>query len=78
MIINNNSELNQKVKEAFEYNGPVIIEVKTAIETTAKPKQISYKRSDGQMESLPLEFMSPVLNDDEIAENMIIPMYNKK
>lgn len=77
IVINNNSELDSKVKEAFEYDGPVIIEVMTPIGLTAMPKQVSYKRSDGQMESLPLEYMNPPLSDEELAENMLIPMFEK-
>lgn len=78
LVIHSNAELEGKVAEALEYAGPVIIEVRTPIELTAKPKQISYKRSDGQMESLPLEYMSPVISDEEMRENMIIPMFVKK
>lgn len=77
VTIENNDELDAKVAEALNYDGPVIIEVHTPIELTARPKQISYKRSDGQMESLPLEFMAPALSDEEMAENMIIPMFRK-
>lgn len=77
IVIYNNDELDTKVKEALEYNGPVICEVMTPIEVTAFPKQVSYKRKDGQMESLPLEFMNPPLSDEEMEENMIIPMYIK-
>lgn len=76
-IIHDNSELDEKVKRALEYDGPVIIEVRTPIELTATPKQVSYKRSDGQMESLPLEYMSPPISDEELRENMIIPMFEK-
>lgn len=75
LVIDNNSELDEKVQFAFDYNGPVVIEVHTPIELTAKPKQVSYKRKDGQMESLPLEFMNPMLSDEEMQENMIISPY---
>ena len=78
MIINNNQELETKVAEALAYPGPVIVEVHTPIRLTAFPKQVSYKRSDGQMESLPLEFMNPLIPDEELQEDMLIPMYEKK
>lgn len=77
VVIHDNSELDAKVAEALNYDGPVIVEVQTPIGLTARPKQISYKRSDGQMESLPLEFMAPVISDEEMRENMIIPMFEK-
>lgn len=78
VIINNNSELDSKVKDVLQYDGPVICEVMTPIELTAFPKQVSYKRSDGQMESKPLEFMNPPLSDEEMKENMLIPMFVEK
>ena len=78
IVIDNHNELESKVKEALEYDGPVIVEVHTPIEVTAFPKQVSYKRSDGQMESLPLEYMNPPISDEEMAENMLIPMYKMR
>lgn len=75
LTIENNSQLDEKVKEALGYEGPVICEVMTPIELTAKPKQVSYKRSDGQMESKPLEYMNPPISEEEMRENMIIPMF---
>ena len=76
--IHNNSELDKKVMEALEYDGPVIAEVFTPIALTAVPKQVSYKRSDGQMESLPLEYMNPPISEEEMRENMLIPLYKMK
>ena len=76
--ISNNYELWDKVRAALEYDGPVIVEVHTPITLTASPKQVSYKRKDGQMESLPLEYMNPPLPEDELRENMLIPLYERK
>ncbi len=78
VVISDHTELDEKVKQVLDYDGPVICEVITPIELTAMPKQVSYKRTDGQMESLPLEFMNPALSDDEMIENMLIPMFEKK
>ncbi len=75
MVIENNGELDEKVKEALDYDGPVIVEVHTPIGLTATPKQVSYKRKDGQMESKPLEYMNPPLDDEEFKENMLIPLF---
>ncbi len=77
IVIAKPDELKDKVEEALAYDGPVICEVTTPISLTASPKQVSYKRSDGQMESLPLEFMNPPISDEEMKENMIIPMFEK-
>ena len=76
--IYNNSELDAKVKEALDYSGPVIVEVFTPITLTAQPKQVSYKRKDGQMESMPLEYMNPPIPEEEMRENMLIPLWQEK
>ncbi|MCI8490129.1 MAG: thiamine pyrophosphate-binding protein [Lachnospiraceae bacterium] len=76
--IQNNSELYKKVTEVLDYDGPVICEVIVPISLSAFPKQVSYKRSDGQMESLPLEYMNPPLTEKEFLENMLIPIYEKQ
>lgn len=76
--IHSNAELEEKVREALAYDGPVICEVMVPIDLSAFPKQVSYKRSDGQMESLPLEYMNPLLKQEEFEENMLIPLYEMK
>lgn len=76
--ISDNSELQKKVAEVLAYDGPVICKVLTPIDLTASPKQVSYKRSDGQMESLPLEYMNPPLDEAEFKANMLIPLYEMK
>jgi len=76
--IHDNDELDAKVQEALNYDGPVIIEVFTPITCTAQPKQVPYKRKDGQMESLPLEYMNPLISEEEMRENMLIPLFEKK
>ena len=73
--ITKNDELSETVRAVLEADGPVICEVQTPITLTARPKQVSYRRSDGQMESLPLEFMNPPLPEEELRGDMIIPMY---
>ena len=76
--IRTNAELRERVAEALDYDGPVITEVFTPITVTPSPRQVSYKRQDGQMESLPIEFIKPPLPDEEQRENMLIPMYERK
>ena len=75
--IHHNKELRYGVKEVLAYDGPVICEVFTPISLTAVPKQVSYKRKDGQMESKPLEYMNPPLDEKEFEENMIIPLFQE-
>ena len=76
--IEKNHELKEKVREVLECDGPVICEVMVPIELSAFPKQVSYKREDGQMESLPLEYMNPMLPEEEMRENMWISMYGMR
>lgn len=76
-IIDNQKDLHSQVKSVLDYNGPVICEVMTPIALTAIPKQVSYKRKDGQMESLPLEYMNPPLPEAEFKQNMLIPLYER-
>ncbi len=78
VIIEKPDEVDEKVQEVLDCDGPVICEVRTPITLTASPKQVSYKRSDGQMESLPLEYMNPAIPDDELKENMLIPLFEKQ
>lgn len=70
-VIHNHDELEEKVAQVLGTNGAVICEVLTPIEVTAQPKQVSYKRADGQMESLSLEYMNPPLSEEEMRENML-------
>lgn len=76
--IHANGVLTERVKEVLDYDGPVICEVMVPIDLSAFPKQVSYKRSDGQMESLPLEYMNPPLAQEEFEQNMLIPLYEMK
>lgn len=76
--ISSNTELQKKVQEVLEFDGPVICEVLTPIELTAIPRQTSYRRKDGQMESRPLEYMNPPISDKELRENMLIQIYDEK
>ncbi|GHT48147.1 acetolactate synthase [Spirochaetia bacterium] len=78
VTIKENKELENKVAEVLSGGDPVICDVHIPLTLTAFPKQVSYKRKDGQMESLPLEYMNPPLNDEEFKSNMLIPLYEMK
>lgn len=75
--ITNNRDIKEKVKEVLSGADPVVCDVQVPIDLKVYPKQVSYKRSDGQMESLPLEYLNPMLDEKEFAENMIIPLYER-
>ncbi|MDD6401214.1 MAG: thiamine pyrophosphate-binding protein [Lachnospiraceae bacterium] len=76
--IESNDDLSEIVEKVLEADGPVICEVMVSIDQPVFPKQVSYKRKDGQMESLPLEYLNPPLPEDEFKENMLIPIYEMK
>lgn len=70
--IKDNNELDTKVKEVLSDDTPTIVKCITPITLTALPKQVSRKNAEGQMESLTLEYMHPMLSDEEMSENMNI------
>lgn len=76
--ISTNDELSDKVDRVLSHDGPVICQVFTPIGLTAWPRQVSYMRKDGQMESKPLEFMDPPLPEGELEKNMLIPMFQEQ
>ena len=78
VAINNNGELQSKVAETLNGDDPVVCVVSVPIDLLVAPKQVSYKRKDGQMESLPLEYMNPPLSDEELRKNMLIPLFGMK
>lgn len=70
MEITDEAELEQVVSDALEYNGPVVCRVKTDIMQKVLPKQSNYMNEKGQMESRPLQDMTPLLDRDELRECM--------
>lgn len=70
MEITDEAQLIKTVKEALDYEGPVICRVKTDIMQKVLPKQSNYMNEKGQMESRPLQDMFPLLDRDELEECM--------
>ncbi len=52
-------------------NAPLVCRVRADIAQALLPRQTSYRNAQGQMESLPLEFMKPPVSDDEMKSIMI-------
>ena len=69
-VINKNSELNI-VKDAYDYDGPVVVICNTDISLVSNTKQITHKKDDGTLESMPIEYMAPELSDEEMQKWMI-------
>ncbi|MCR4791493.1 MAG: thiamine pyrophosphate-binding protein [Lachnospiraceae bacterium] len=70
MEISDESSLESTVREALEYDGPVVCVVKTDIMQKVLPKQSNFMNDKGQMESRPLQDMTPLLDREELRECM--------
>lgn len=70
MEITDEAEMEKAVSDVLEYNGPVVCRVKTDIMQKVLPKQSNYMNEKGQMESRPLQDMTPLLDRDELRECM--------
>ena len=70
MEITRECDLESVVKEALEYDGPVVCRVKTDIMQKVLPKQSNFMNEKGQMESRPLEDMTPLLDREELRDCM--------
>ncbi len=64
--LDSEADLEGKVREAFEYRGPVVCRVKSDIEQKILPRQANYMKEDGQMASRPLDDMAPLLGREEL------------
>jgi acetolactate synthase-1/2/3 large subunit len=65
-------EVDAKIKEVLDHDGPVICDVMTPEWQLLIPRVTSEKGPDGKMISNPYENMFPFLSKEELAENMII------
>lgn len=69
--IRNVKELNQKIKEVLDFNGPVICDVLTPEWQMIIPRISSEKQPDGSLVSKPYEDLFPFLSKEEMEANMI-------
>lgn len=65
------AEVDKKIKEVLEYDGPVICDVMTPEWQLIIPRTASEKKPDGTLVSKPYEDMFPFLDPKELAENMV-------
>lgn len=72
MRISNVDEVESKIKEALDHDGPVICDVMTPEWQLIIPRVASEKTADGKMVSKPYEDMFPYLPPEELARNMIV------
>ena len=69
-----NGELVPAIETALRTDGPVICEIFVSRDQNFEPKSAAKRLPDGTMVSPPLEDLSPFLPDEEMDENMIIPV----
>jgi acetolactate synthase I/II/III large subunit len=69
--IENIEEMDAKISEVLEYDGPVVCDVMTPENQLLIPRTSSQKLLDGTFISKPFEDMFPFLGKEELEENMI-------
>ena len=73
-----NSNLDTIIREVFSMSGAVICEIFVSKSQEFEPKSSAKRLEDGTLVSPPLEDMAPFLPEDELRENMIIPVVDFK
>lgn len=73
-----NREAEKHLSAILSEPGPVLCEVMTDPLEQLGPKAASVRLSDGQMRSRPLEDLAPFLPEEELKENMWIPILRDK
>jgi acetolactate synthase-1/2/3 large subunit len=71
--LRDHTELQNRVREILQSEGPSVTEVMVSPEQLTMPKLSSMQKADGSMVSKPLEDLWPFLDRREFEENMIIP-----
>jgi len=68
--INSATDL-ERLKDIISGDKPLVCRVNVDIAQALLPRQTSFRNAQGQMESLPLEFMKPPVSDEEMKKIMI-------
>jgi len=71
LIINDASELDDKIKQALNHSGPLICDVRLISDEALWPKVAAMPQADGSMVSMPLEDMSPFLPLGVLEQEML-------
>jgi len=72
LLISNLAELNDKIKETLNFDGPVLCDVNIDSDPDLKPRVASQLTPEGRIISSPLEDMYPLLDRKEFMEHMFI------
>jgi len=78
MKITSHKGIEKKIKQALDYEGPLLCEIVLTSNYVFSPKLSSKKIPNGRIVSKPLEDMFPFLNREEFKENMIIPIMDEQ
>lgn len=71
LIIDDASQLDEKIKLALNHPGPLICDVRLINDEALWPKVAAIPQADGSMISMPLEDMSPLLPLEELQQQML-------
>ena len=63
-------EVDKKIKEVLDFDGPVICDVMTPEWQLIVPRVASEKNAEGKLVQRPYEDMFPYLDAEELAKNM--------
>ncbi len=72
--IEKNDELAEKLDQVLAEDGPLICEVIVTTNQNFEPKSATKRLADGTLVSAPLEDLAPFLPEEELKENMFIPV----
>ena len=77
VVINDTLEVEEKIRQALSYPGPVLCDVKSPEWQLVIPRISSTRQPDGTMVSRPYEDLFPFLPPKELESNMIIKSKEK-
>lgn len=72
--IEKNEELADKLDKVLATKEPMICEIMVSMTQNFEPKSATKRLPDGTLVSAPLEDLAPFLPEEELAENMFIPV----
>lgn len=72
--IEKNEELAEKLDRVLSAEAPLICEIMVSTTQNFEPKSATKRLADGTLVSAPLEDLAPFLPEDEVRENMFIPV----
>jgi len=76
--ITSHAKLDEAIGTALVSDGPAMLDVVMDPDQPFVPKVAAERLPDGRLVSKPLEDMTPLLDREEFAENMIVPHYKPR